>query len=77
MAKIVWSESALSDLDAFADYIALENPQAASALVRRIFHHVEQLLEHPESGSYPPELTHSRYRQIVEPPLPGLLSLSR
>ncbi len=68
MAKIVWSEPALSDLDAVADYIALENPEAASALVRRIFRHVDQLLEHPESGSRPPELKHSRYRQIVEPP---------
>lgn len=68
MAEIVWSEPALSDLDAIADYIALENPVAASALVKRIFGHVEQLADHPESGSRPQELGRSRYRQIVEPP---------
>jgi plasmid stabilization system protein ParE len=68
MAEIVWSEPALSDLDAIADYIALENPVAASALVKRIFGHVEQLAAHPESGSRPQELGRSRYRQIVEPP---------
>lgn len=68
MAEIVWSEPALGDLDAIADYIALENPVAASALIKRIFGHVEQLVEHPESGSRPQELGRSRYRQIVEPP---------
>lgn len=68
MVEIAWSEPALSDLDAIADYIALENPVAASELVKRVFHHVEQLATHPESGSRPPELGRSRYRQIVEPP---------
>ncbi len=68
MAEIVWSEPALSDLDAIADYIALESPVAASELVKRIFGHVEQLANHPESGSRPQELGRSRYRQIVEPP---------
>ena len=68
MAEIVWSEPALADLDAIADYIALENPVAASVLVKRIFGHIEQLVDHPESGSRPQELGKSRYRQIVEPP---------
>jgi len=68
MAEIVWSEPALSDLDAIADYIALDNPAAASELVKRIFRHVEQLVDHPESGSRPQELKRSRYRQIVETP---------
>ena len=68
MAEIVWTEPALSDLDAIADYIALENPGAAAALVKRVFAHIEQLVEHPDSGSRPEELKRSRYRQIVEPP---------
>ena len=68
MAEIVWSEPALSDLDAIADYIALEDPVAAAQLVKLIFAHVEQLADHPESGSRPQELGRSRYRQVVEPP---------
>ncbi len=68
MAEIVWSEPALADLDAIADYIALENPVAAAELVKRVFSHVEQLMEHPDSGSRPQELARSRYRQIVELP---------
>jgi toxin ParE1/3/4 len=68
MAQIIWAEPALNDLDAIADYIALDNPAAASQLVQRIFRHVEQLTTHPDSGSKPRELRGGRYRQIVEPP---------
>lgn len=68
MAEIIWTDPALSDLDAIADYIALDNPQAARQLVQRIFQHVEQLTDHPKSGSKPQELKGWRYRQIVESP---------
>ena len=68
MARVIWTEPALNDLDAIADYIAIENPVAAAELVQRVFEHVEQLEAHPESGRRPPELERSRYRQIVEPP---------
>jgi toxin ParE1/3/4 len=68
MAEIVWTEPALSDLDAIADYIALHNPEAARNLVANVFRHVEQLAQHPKSGSKPPELKGWRYRQIIEPP---------
>lgn len=68
MAEIIWTEPALSDLDAIADYIALDKPEAARLLVQRVFQHVEQLSEHPKSGSRPPELKGWRYRQVVESP---------
>jgi plasmid stabilization system protein ParE len=70
MAELIWTEPALQDLDAIADYIALDNPLGARRLVQRVFEHVAQLEAHPESGSHPTELRRSsrRYRQIVEPP---------
>jgi len=68
MVEIVWTEPALSDLDAIADLIALEDPVAARKLVRRIFKHVEQLTDHPKIGSKPAELKGWNYRQIVDPP---------
>ena len=68
MAEIIWVDPALSDLDAIADYIALDNPRAAALLVQRIFSHVDQLTDHPLSGSKLPEFKDGRYRQIIEPP---------
>jgi len=68
MVEVIWTEPALQDLDAIADYIALDNPAVARDLVRRIFRHVDQLTTQPRSGSKPPELKGWAYRQIVEPP---------
>ena len=68
MAQVISTEPALNDLDAIADYIAIENPVAAAALVQRVFGHMDQLEAHPESGPRVPELKRSRYRQIVESP---------
>ena len=69
MAEVVWSEPALADLDAIADYIAVENYVAAEELVQRVFEHTEQLVVHPKSGRYPPELgKQTRYRELIEPP---------
>ena len=68
MAQLIWTEPALSDLDAIADYIALDKPDAARAFVQRVFSHIEQLQDHPESGSVVWELPNSPCRQIVEPP---------
>ena len=67
MAQVIWAEPALNDLDAIADYIALDNSAAARELVQQVFGHVDQLTIHPVSGSKPRELRGGRYRQIVEP----------
>jgi addiction module RelE/StbE family toxin len=69
MAQLIWTKPALADLDVIADYIALDDEESAKRLVAKVFHHVEQLIDHPESGSVPPELRPVKtYRQIVEPP---------
>jgi toxin ParE1/3/4 len=56
MAQLIWTESALSDLNEIAEYIALENPTAASLLVQQVFSAVERLAQHPASGKFPIEL---------------------
>ncbi len=68
MARIVWTEPALHDLDEIADYISLDKPEAASRFVQRVFQRIEQLSEHPKSGSVPAELNGTQYRQLVIPP---------
>lgn len=68
MVEVVWTEPALNGLDAIADYVALDDPEASRRLVQKIFRHVDQLATYPESGSKPAELSGGRYRQIVERP---------
>lgn len=68
MAEVVWAESALSELDTIADYIALRDDRAARDLVRRVVDHVGQLAEHPASGPVLAGFEDLRYRQIIELP---------
>ena len=68
MAEVIWTDPALADLEAIADYIAIENPNAAGEIVRRVFAHIDKLEQHPLLGPVPPEFEGSRYRHIVEPP---------
>lgn len=68
MAEIIWTEPALQELDAIAEYIALDNPAAASHLVREIFDKAERPEDFPQSGRIPPELPESVYRELVIPP---------
>ena len=68
MAKLIWTEPALSDLNDIAEYIALENPAAARELVRGVFSVVERLEQHPSSGRIPSELKDGRYREVIYGP---------
>jgi len=65
MAKIVWTEPALDQLDEIAEYIALDKPDAARELVARVFKQVDRLAQFPNSGREAPELPESIYREVV------------
>ena len=69
MAKIIWTEPALSDLDEIADYIALDDSQAAKNFVSKVFEKVELLKKHPNLGSIPVEISPIKiYRQLIVSP---------
>lgn len=68
MAEIIWTSPALSDLDAIADYIALDKPQAARLFVQKVFKKVDLLGRFPRLGRVPLELKGLPYRQLVIPP---------
>lgn len=69
MAQVIWTEPALSDLNEIAEYIALDNFDAAAHLVQEVFSAVERLEQHPKSGRRPPELERkTRYREVVVGP---------
>jgi len=69
MAHIIWGEQALDDLERIAEYIALDKPDAAVRLMKRVFQRVDALSHTPESGPAIPELPRgSRYRQVIVGP---------
>src|SRR6516225_7169204 len=51
MAKVIWADTAIQDLDAIADYVALDKPEAAYRLVQRVLATVERLQRFPHMGS--------------------------
>jgi toxin ParE1/3/4 len=68
MAKVIWTESALLELDLIAQYISLDKPSAAKKLVKAVLHTVKQLELFPESGRKPPEINHLNYLEIIVKP---------
>ena len=68
MARLIWTEPALNDLQTIAEYIALDKPDAAEGFVQKVFTSVERLTRFPRSGSIPSEIPHLPYRQVVVPP---------
>lgn len=69
MARLIWAEPALQDLEQIADYIALDDHAAAKRLVRKVFDRVAQLEAFPEMCPVPHDLPESRYRHLVVRPL--------
>ena len=68
MARLIWTEPALDDLNDIAEYIALDNPEAASTLVSDVFDSAERLESYPNSGKVVPELPGTAYREIIVSP---------
>lgn len=70
MARLIWAEPALNDLEAIAEYIALDKPDAARRYVQHVFQAVERLIQFPfpKSGTIPQEIPHLPYRQVIVPP---------
>jgi len=63
MAEVIWSEPALAQLETIAEYIALDKPDAARAVVRRITEATDQLQCFRLMGRTIPEFPHPNYRQ--------------
>ena len=65
MAEIIWTSSAIDDVNDIAEYIAVSNFPAAKKLVSQIFDKVDRLANFPDSGKKPGELKELNYREIV------------
>ena len=67
MADVVWTEEALSDLEATGDYFERTSPQYAKTITDRLYSCVEPLAEHPKIARRVPEVDHESLRErIVE-----------
>ncbi len=64
MAEVVWSDPALVQLDLIAEYIALDKPEAAKAVVQRIFAITDHLQRFRVMGRPVPEFRHPQFRQV-------------
>jgi len=63
-----WTEHAVAQLEAVADYISLSSPVYAEHLVDRIARRLEQACEFPESGRVVPEFARPEIRELIERP---------
>lgn len=64
MAEIIWTQPALEQLDSIATFIALDKPEAAQAVVRRVFETTSKVERFLRLGRPVPELRNPRYRQV-------------
>ena len=68
MARIIWTEPALQDLNKIAEYIALDKISTAKKLIREVFKTADYLEKFPKSGRKPLKLKDSRYFELVANP---------
>jgi len=69
MAEVIWTEPALWSLDEIGDYIAIDNPEAATKVIRKVFEKVDLLEGTPLMGNIPNELKSTPYRRLSIKPV--------
>jgi addiction module RelE/StbE family toxin len=69
--KVVWANSAESDLKDITEYISIDNPQNALKILKKIKQKASELYALPERGRIVPELQDQgilQYREMVISP---------
>jgi len=62
-AALVWSQEALDDIDAIADYISRDSLYHAQRVVEAAFELGDSLVDHPQAGRVVPELSNPNVRE--------------
>lgn len=65
MAKVVWTDSALIDLDNIGSYIARDSERYAQLTVKRLFTSVDILEENPNAGRTVQEFENENIRELI------------
>jgi toxin ParE1/3/4 len=66
--RVRWTRLALADLVSARDHLAVKEPRAAEAMLRRVAGSLQQLRRHPRMGRIVPERRSLGYREVVLPP---------
>lgn len=62
-ATVIWSQEALDDIDAIADYISRDSLYHAQRMVEAFFELGDSLVDHPQAGRVVPELNRPNVRE--------------
>ncbi len=65
MAHVIWSPSALDDVDAIAAYIARDSINRAALFAVRIMETTDRLQSFPQSGRIIPEIDNPNCREVI------------
>ena len=64
MGKVIWSPSALEDVESIAEYIARDSVDQAALFINRLLEATDRLEEFPLSGRMIPEIDNQASREI-------------
>jgi toxin ParE1/3/4 len=64
--KVLWTASALAQLQAIHDYIAQTSPDYAVRIIDRLTRRSIQIANYPDSGRMVPEYGRKELREIIE-----------
>ena len=64
--KVLWTNSAVAQLQAIHDYLAQTSPDYAVRIVDRLTRHSIQIAAFPNSGRMVPEFERNEIREVIE-----------
>lgn len=62
-AAVVWSQAAIQDIEAIAEYISRDSPYHAQCVVERLYELGDAIAEHPQAGRILAELENPQVRE--------------
>ena len=65
MAEVIWSDSAIQDLNDIGEYISKDSEKYAEITVSQLFSSTDILEDHPKAGKVVPEFEIDAIRELI------------
>jgi plasmid stabilization system protein ParE len=65
VARLVWTDEAIADLEAIRDFIARTSPHYGNVVAARLAESMERVRSFPKSGRIVPELQRNEIREVI------------